>query len=123
MNGPSRRHHLRLLSAPAATLSVGGEVGRVGAYVADRLGRGEIAPSTAVVIAAVLRKWERQAGDPPWTEEQAAAWVQDPTVRPSTRKSRLTKLRPYVRWLMIQGVLDQDPTLRIGRIRVPKGAP
>lgn len=97
--------------------------GCIETYVNARLQRGEIVASSAGVIASVLRQWERFAGQRPWTEEQVAAWTHDPAVRASTRKSRLTKLRPYIRWLIVEGELERDPTLRIGRIIVPEGNP
>lgn len=99
---------------------------RVDAYVADRVTSGELATSSAEVIRVVLRHWERHVDERPpmdWTMDDVAGWVNDQALRPSTRKSRLTKLRPYVRWLMEQDELLTDPTRRIRRISVPKGDP
>lgn len=93
------------------------------AYVAARQARGDFSDETADKVGYVLRQWRRHAGPPPWTEEQVAAWVNDQRLRPSTRKSRLTKLRPYMAWLIRQGVIDTDPTADIAPPRIPSGQP
>lgn len=98
-------------------------IGCIEAYVSARLDRGEIVASSASVITGVLCQWYRFAGLPPWTEAQVAAWTHGSGMRANTRKSRLTKLRPHVRWLIAEGLLDHDPTLRIGRVVVPEGSP
>ena len=98
----------------------------VDAYLSDRLARLELAPSSAKVIGPVLRQWVRHVGGAPpgdWTTEHVATWVGVEPLRANTRKSRLTKLRPFVHWLIQRGHLDVDPTLPIGRVVVPKGAP
>lgn len=93
-------------------------------YCAYRLARGELTASSVEVISALLRKWHRYAGPlNEWTGDQAAAWVNDQRLRPSTRKSRLGKLRPYCRWLVKQGLLDADITEEIASIKVPMGPP
>jgi len=99
--------------------------GPIDAFVHARVGQGHLAPSSAAVIRSVLRHWTAFAGDDPrlWTEALVMMWVNDPGLRPATRKSRLTKLRPYVRWLMDRGHLDRDLTADIGRIRIPEGPP
>lgn len=93
-------------------------------YVAHRLVMGEITESTATVIRVVLGVWHRHAGPiEGWTSELAGAWVHDDRFRPSYRKSRLGKLRPYVRWLIAQGHLDHDPTSGVAKVVIPKGDP
>lgn len=95
-------------------------------YVAGRVERLELTPSSGEVIEPVLRQWVRHVElRPPrqWTPELVATWVNDTRLRPSYRKSRLTKLRPYVRWLVLEGHLDRDPTLRIGKIPVCSADP
>lgn len=95
-------------------------------YTADRLARGELSPSSVPVIEAVLRRWLHHVNNAPpqeWTRDQVATWVHDPAVRPATRKSRLTKLRPFVRWMIERDLMAHDPTIGIARIRVPLGRP
>lgn len=92
-------------------------------YVVHRVSVGELAPSSADVIRVVLRQWINYAGTTVtvWTGDQAARWVFDPGIRASTSKSRLTKLRPFCRWLVGRGDLERDPTAGLARIRVPDG--
>lgn len=94
-------------------------------YLTERVTRGELATSSAYVIERTLRQWCEHAGPRPrtWSTDQVASWVNDPMLRATTRKSRLTKLRPFIAWLIDQGHLENDPTSGIGRIRVPSGAP
>lgn len=95
-------------------------------YLSDRLDRGEIVTSSAQVIGPVLAQWIRHVDDRPphqWSTELVASWVNRPELRASSRKSRLTKLRPFIAWLTRHEYLRHDPTVDIGRIRIPKGAP
>jgi integrase/recombinase XerC len=92
-------------------------------YLASRLLCGELAASSAEVIRVTLLHWHRFAGPMPWTVDQAAAWVNDPALRANTRKSRLTKLRPYCRWLVDGGYLEDDPTAKLKSISTPVGDP
>lgn len=95
-------------------------------YLARRVTLGELAGSSAKVIRAVLRQWARYVGPTPpedWTAELAAAWALEPRLRPATRKSRLTKLGPFCRWLVDEQVLERDPTSRIAKVVVPPGFP
>lgn len=97
----------------------------VDAYLNDRIRSGELAESSAGTIRRVLEQWHRQAPTEPadWTVDHVAAWVNHGNSRPNTRKSRLTKLRPYLRWLIAAGVIDRNPSDGIRRIHVPKGTP
>ena len=92
-------------------------------YLDERVTDGHLATSSAEVTSYVLHQWARHAGADPkaWTPELAAEWVNDPRLRPSTRKSRLHKLRPFVRWAVDAGVMPRDITRRIARIHVPEG--
>lgn len=95
-------------------------------YTRDRVARGELSESSVPVIEAVLRRWLRHVDDLPpdeWTRELVATWVHDPSVRPATRKSRLTKLRPFVRWMIERDMMSHDPTIGVARVRVPIGRP
>lgn len=98
---------------------------RIEEYVHDRLRRGDLATSSADQARWMLRHWERIAGPDPgeWTEDQAVEWALDESLRANTRKSRLSQLRSFIRWLMVEGHLATDPTLRLGRVRVPNGDP
>lgn len=98
----------------------------IGTYIAERVARGEITMSSAEVIEPMLRQWVRHIDFAPprrWTVDDVASWVNDDRYRAAYRKSRLTKLAPYCRWLIVSGKMQRDPTLGIGRIRIPDGGP
>lgn len=98
----------------------------VNTYISDRLARNDLAQSSAAVIRKVLYQFIRYAdGCPPreWDTLLIGRWVHNPAIRPNTRKSRLTKLRPFLHWLIIHGHIDRDPTLGLGRVHIPSGAP
>ena len=94
-------------------------------YLARRVDRGELAASSAAVTASVLRRWVAHAGADPtaWTVEQAAGWVHDGTLAPASRRSRLSKLAPFTRWLHACGRVDVDPCVDVAPVRVDVGAP
>lgn len=99
--------------------------GLIRTYLTERLTRGEIVGSSATVIDAVLRHWSRHvdhAPPPAWTLDQVASWVHETDTRATTRKSRLTKLRPYCRWLVLEEHAPTDPTLGMARIKIPSPA-
>lgn len=97
---------------------------RVEEYVTWRVSRGEYAPSTVVTINATLNHWHTYAGPlNAWTAATAAAWVHDPELRPNSRKGRLARLRPYVRWLIDEGHLGQDITRDLAKVQVPRPQP
>lgn len=86
---------------------------------------GDFARSSADQRRALLKQWHRYAGNDPgaWTPDMVGAWVHDERCRPSYRKARLGALRPYVRWLVDEGLLERDVTSRVARVRVPPGRP
>lgn len=94
-------------------------------YLAQRTRSGELAESSAEVIRRVLHTWVRWAPPDPqeWTFELVAEWLNRGDPRPSTRKSRLHKLRPFMRWMVQRGELARDPSAQIAPVKVPRGAP
>lgn len=97
---------------------------RVEMYVRRRVELGELAPRSEQTTRAVLRQWHHHAGPiTNWTTEQAFGWVHDQSVRPNTRRNRLNKLRPYVRWLLAEGHLPVDILAGVPKVRVPSPIP
>jgi integrase/recombinase XerD len=95
-------------------------------YIETRLAKTELVESSATVIRRVLGTWDRHVESRPpraWTAGDVISWVHDPSIRATTSKSRLTKLRPFVHWLLITGALDRDPTLDVGRVHLPAPDP
>lgn len=100
-------------------------MGNIETYVQLRVERGELARTSATAITYTLRHWENHAGSDPtaWTEAQVTQWLDIDRRRANTRKAMLHRLRPYIRWLNAQGLMDGDPTADIARIHPPKGDP
>lgn len=93
-------------------------------YFTGRLQRGEIAESSVRPMRTILRQWLDYAGPiEQWDSDTAARWVHDQTLRPNSRKNRLTRLRPYIQWLVRQGHIERDFTADIPRVKVPRPRP
>lgn len=102
--------------------------GLVQEYVAERVRKGQLAESSVGVIEPMLLQWTRHAGPDPmaWTVEQLEHWVYDQRIRPAYAKSRLTKLRPFLRWLDRRELVDRRFAREADDMespRVPAGAP
>lgn len=94
------------------------------AYIADRLARGEIVERTARNFRSYLNVWHDYAGPiDTWTPDMAIAWVHSSAIRPGTRRNRLNRLRPYVRWLVKHGHLPVDITDEIASVPLPAPNP
>lgn len=99
------------------------------AYIAERVALGQIAHSSAEVINTVLSDFGRHVGGDVTaiTRPAVTTWLSAANVAPATIKSRLTKLRPFVRWLIREGHLTVDVTdgIPIPRIaqRLPRALP
>lgn len=94
-------------------------------YVAKRHASGDFSDASVPVIRSVLQRWLRHAPADPrdWTREHVEAWLGTSGYAPNTRKSMLTKLRPFVQWLVLEGMIDHDITMGLRVRRIPKGAP
>lgn len=93
-------------------------------YIAHRVERCELAPSSVVNVRATLLQWHRHAGEPDaWTSSTATSWCHDRAVRPNTRKMRRARLRPYTAWLCRTGVLADDVAYDVPRVKVPARPP
>lgn len=96
-------------------------------YVTERLTREELGVSSADMIEAVLRQWLRHVdrrSPNEWSSEEVVSWIDQRDrggrpLAPATRKSRLTKLRPFVQWLVKKGEIERDITQGL-RVRLAK---
>jgi integrase/recombinase XerC len=61
-----------------------------------------------------LQRWDRRHVD---------RWLERPGLSAATRRSRISTLRGWCRWLVERGDLRTDPTAHVKAPRVPKGAP
>jgi site-specific recombinase XerD len=94
-------------------------------YVGERVALGEYSIASAGVVRSVLRSLagsvdgELGALDGP----AVRAWLAATAISPATVKSKVTKARPFVRWLVRDGYLDADVMEGIASPRLPKRLP
>lgn len=50
-------------------------------------------------------------------------WLSRPDLKPATRKAYRSHVRAYFRWLVEEGLREDDPSYRIPAVRVPRGMP
>lgn len=95
-------------------------------YVAERKARGEISPDTATGFRKTLCHLIESFGDGPprrLTRHRIERWLERKSARPSSKRTGLTIVRTWCKWLVLEGYLTKDPTARIASIRQPKYLP
>jgi integrase/recombinase XerC len=99
----------------------------VAAYVDGRLGRGEITATTAEHFRTRLRSLAKSFADRPAAELDRLAideWrASIGKMAVQSRKSYLSAVAGFCRWLTEQGVLQVDPCLGVPGVRVPRRPP
>lgn len=93
-------------------------------YIDERSARGELNGRSPSVIRCVLGGFALHVAaltPNEITEADVDSWIADPTLRPATRHSMVTKLRPFVRWLAARGHIERDFTALVRAPKVPKG--
>ena len=96
-------------------------------YVAGRRARGEINDRTAKTIRSALHSFADSHGDRPLhhlTRKAVERWLETTgDLAPSTRRTMLSAVRGFCRWLVDEGHLETDPTVGVARIRQPRSVP
>lgn len=96
-------------------------------YVADRQRRGEIASITARNIRGHLYDFALMWGNRPLDQLSHKAvqrWVEQMTAEglaPGTQNGRLSSLRGFARWCVLEKITAKDWTLEAPRVRRPRG--
>ena len=97
------------------------------AYIDARRGRGEISDKTNQQLVSRLATLSRSFGDRPATELDRFAvdlWQRSiGHLAPATRRSYLSSVRVFCRWLVAEGLVDVDPSARTVRVREPRRVP
>lgn len=95
-------------------------------YVGQRRRRGEIADATARTYRDVLTAFAREVGDDfdvkRLTRRQIDRFMERPAGQ-ATRRTRFSVLRNFCQWLVIEGHLKKDPTVRLKLPKVPRTVP
>lgn len=94
-------------------------------YLHERVALGQLARSSAEVIRCTLRHFARHVDDDLRRVDRSAvtSWLSGTEVAPTTIKAHLVRLRPFSRWLVIEGHLERDVTLGIPIPRIPERLP
>ncbi len=97
-------------------------------YVSDRLLRGEIGDNSAQQFRWRLGVLARVVGpgQPVRALDKRAVVAYQREIgsaRPASRRALLSTLKQFMAWLVDEGHLDIDPTLRMARVREPRRIP
>lgn len=98
-------------------------------YIRERRARGEITAEHARNTRAILLDFATSHGKRPLDQlgtRSVERWLEAMTKRgyaPSTRALRLSALRVFARWLVVQRIVDRDFTLGVAKVRRPRSQP
>lgn len=96
----------------------------IDAYIGERRATGELAATSCEVIRATLRTFARHCDGVALRDVERTdveAWLAPHVESPNTAKSKLTKLRPFARWLVEHGHIDRDFTVGVRSVKLRKG--
>jgi site-specific recombinase XerD len=95
-------------------------------YIAERVARGEFNGSTPASVRSVLISFARHTAHlalGELCERDVQDWIADPVLRPRTKHSMVTKLKPFVRWLCARDHVAKDFTALLHAPKAPEGLP
>ncbi len=94
-------------------------------YVAQRHARGEIEARTAEQLRSRLRSFAHWTKVPPdrVNRRHVERWMELPGLSPAYRRGRLSALRGFCQWCVLNKHMKSDPTLGIKMPSVPEGLP
>lgn len=96
-------------------------------YLAGRIARGEIGQRTAKGMRYSLRSFDRSFGARPLNQLGKRAvlrWLEQVGhLSPATRRNHISTVRGFCRWLVDEGLIGEDPTAGIERVRQPRSVP
>lgn len=90
-------------------------------YVAERLNKGEVGRGTARQMRARLGAFAAHTPVPPekLTRRHIDRWLATPGLSAHYRRGRLSTLRGFCQWAVINRHLRQDPTLGVKFVKLP----
>lgn len=100
--------------------------GHVRCYVGGRVARRDIQPDTARTIRNHLNQFADYWGKRPLDQLSAKAmerWIERMTaagLAPSTQNTRLSSVRTFARWCVLEGIVVRDWTLAAPKVRRPR---
>ena len=94
-------------------------------YVKAKMDRGELNARSATVSRSRLRSFAASTNARPSrvTRRTVEAWMETPGLAPGYRRARLSTLRGFCQWCVLNGHMPKDPTLGMKAPPVPRGLP
>lgn len=94
-------------------------------YVKERLDRGELNKRSAEVTRCKLRDFALEADTQPSkvNRRHVERWMARPGISPAYRRARLSALRGFCQWCVINGHMRKDPTLGLKAPPLPAYLP
>lgn len=94
-------------------------------YVAERQARGEIVPRTAEILRS--RLWDFtsniEARPANVNRRHIETWMTRPGLSPAYRRARLSTVRVFCKWCVVNGHMRRDPTLGVDAPPIPAYLP
>lgn len=92
-------------------------------YVNKRRARGEITDDSARVLAQRIVSFVDFTDRPVdrWKRKHVERWMELPSISPTTKRARLSALRGFCQWCVVEGHLAKDPTLGVVSPPVEEG--
>lgn len=94
-------------------------------YVARRAGAGQINRRTAEQLRSRLRSFAEAVPPDPMKvrKRHVEKWMERPDLAPQYRRSRLSAVRGFCRWMVSEGHMKVDPCLMVPMPKVPPKLP
>lgn len=96
-------------------------------YLQGRRRRGEISARTTKQLAYTLAGFDRSFGNRPLEYLKRRAlerWLEQiGHMSPMSRRGQISAVRGLCRWLVDEGLIAEDPTLKLAKVRVPRVVP
>jgi integrase/recombinase XerD len=94
-------------------------------YVAQRVAGGHLTPKAARGIRYKLNDFEQAVNAQPAniTRRHVERWMERPEYAAGYQRQRLSALRGFCQWCVVNGHMRRDPTLGVIPPKIPKAAP
>ena len=94
-------------------------------YVKERSAKGELNKRSADVTRSRLLSFTTTTNVEPGrlTRRHIERWMATPNLSPAYRRARLSTMRGFCEWLLLNGQLRKDPTLGVRAPKMPRYLP
>lgn len=94
-------------------------------YVSERRAKGEVNDRTAEQLRSRLHSFAKAAPDRPERvrRKHVERWMARPGLSAAYRRGRLSALKGFAQWCVLNGHMDHDPTAGVRAPRIPPAVP